>query len=112
MMKKIVFLVSLGLSSLFGKNELGYVDLYGEIQINMIIAEKCLEEVAYTRSVNGEQCKTYGKSINTDVYSRLLSRNFSDFNSKDTHWTAEDWVILKNQMKKLIYTSNLIKQFK
>ena len=111
-MKKIVFLISLGLSSLFGESELGYVDLYGEIQINMIIAEKCLEEVAYTRSLKGQQCAAYAKAVNTDVYSRLLSRNFSDFNSKNTHWTSEDWVILKNQMKKLIYTSDLIKQFK
>ena len=111
-MKKIVFLIGLGLSNLFGKNELGYVDLYGEIQMNMIIAEKCLEEVAYTRNLNGKQCEIYAKIVNTDVYSRLLSRNFSDFNSKNTYWTAEDWIILKNQMKKLIYTSDLIKQFK
>ncbi len=111
-MKKIVFLISLGLSSLFGESELGYVDLYGEIQMNMIVAEKCLEEVAYTRSLKGQQCAAYAKAVNTDVYSRLLSRKFSDFNSKNTHWTSEDWVILKNQMKKLIYTSDLIKQFK
>jgi len=111
-MKKIIFLLSLGLSSLFGESDLGYVDLYGEIQMNMIIAEKCLEEVAYTRSLKGQQCATYAKAVNTDVYSRLLSRNFSDFNSKNTHWTSEDWVILKNQMKKLIYTSDLIKQYK
>lgn len=111
-MKKIILLISLGLSSLFGKAELGYVDLYGEIQINMVIANKCLEEVAYTRSLKGQQCATYAKVVNTDVYARLLSRKFSDFNSKNTHWTAEDWIILKNQMKKLIYTSDLIKQFK
>lgn len=108
-MKKLILIISLGLSSLFGQAQVGYVDLYGEIQINLVVAEKCLEEVAYTRSLSGQQCATYAKAVNTDVYGRLLKRSFSDFNSKGTHWTAEDWIILKNQMKKLIYTSDLIK---
>lgn len=111
-MKKIILLIGLGLSNLFGNVELEYVDLYGEVQVNMIVAEKCLEEVAYTSSLNGQHCATYYNAINTDVYSRLLTRKFSDFNAKDSFWTKEDWKILKNQMKKLIYVTDLIKQFK
>ena len=112
-MKKSILLLILGLSSLFAQQKFVYIDLYGEIQMNTILANKCLEEIAYTRKVDGNQCKTYEKVLpNTDVYSRLLKRDFRYFNSKDTHWVKEDWIILKNQMKKLIYTSDLIKQFK
>ncbi|WP_373072176.1 hypothetical protein [Sulfurimonas sp.] len=111
-MKKIVLLVGLYISSLFANTTVGYVDLYGEIQVNMVVANKCLEEVAYTRSLNGQQCAAYSQAVNTDVYKRLLNRSFSDLNSQNTHWTKEDWVILKNDMKKLIYVSDLIKQFK
>lgn len=110
-MKKIVLLVALYVSSLVANN-VGYVDLYGEVQVNMVVANKCLEEVAYTRNLNGQQCTTYNKAVNTDVYKRLLKRNFTDFNSDNTHWTKEDWVILQNQMKKLIYVNDLIKQFR
>jgi len=111
-MKKIVLLVGLYVSSLFASPVVGYVDLYGEIQVNMVVANKCLEEVAYTRSLNGQQCVAYSQAVNTDVYKRLLTRNFNDFNSNNTHWTKEDWVILQNQMKKLIYVNDLVKQFK
>lgn len=111
-MKKVILLICIGLSSLFGNSELSYVDLYGEIQVNMIVAEKCLEEVAYTSSLDGQQCALYTNAINTEVYGRLIKRKFTDFDSKNTYWTVQDWVILKNQMKKLIYVTNLIQQFK
>ena len=110
-MKKIVLLVGLYASSLVA-NSVGYVDLYGEVQVNTVVANKCLEEVAYTSSLNGQQCVAYNNAVNTDVYKRLLKRSFTDFNSKNTHWTNEDWIILQNQMKKLIYVNDLIKQFK
>ena len=111
-MKSLLFTIGLCYTSLFASNDVAYVDLYGEIQVNMIVAEKCLEEVAYTRSLQGEHCSTYYQVINTDVYKSLVQRNFADFNTTDTHWTKEDWVILKNQMKKLIYVTDLIKQFR
>lgn len=110
-MKKILF-GSLVLLSIASSQELTYADLYGEVQINTIIANKCLEEIAYQRKTNGETCKLYWNLVgkNASVYQRLLQRNFSDFDTKGTFWTNDDWIILKNKMKKLIYLSELIKQ--
>lgn len=111
-MKKIILIIALWASSLSAQTAFSYVDLYGEIQVNMIIANKCLEEVAYTRKVDGAQCTNYTTILKTDIYSRLLKRDFSDFDSANSFWTEKDWVILQNQMKKLVYLTNLINQFK
>lgn len=109
-MKKIIFGFTLLLSVAFSQ-EFSYADLYGEIQVNTVIADKCLEEIAYQRKTDGETCKLYWNEVgkNVNIYQRLLQRNFSDFNAKNTFWTNDDWIILKNQMKKMIYLAELIK---
>ena len=110
-MKKIILGFALFLT-IASSQELTYADLYGEVQMNTVIANKCLEEIAYQRKINGETCKLYWDLVgkNPSVYQRLLQRNFSDFDTKGTFWTNDDWIILKNKMKKLIYLSELIKQ--
>ena len=72
-MKKILLIAILSLTNLFGQSPVSYSDLYGEIQMNMIAAEKCLEEVAYTRKTNGQQCIDYTKYVNAPIYKNLLN---------------------------------------
>ena len=43
---------------------------------------------------------------------RIINVGYDEINTEGTFWTLEDLNILKNQMKKLIYVSELIKQFK
>jgi hypothetical protein len=110
-MKKLVLTISLILTNLFGQTKpFPYVDLYGEIQMNMVLANKCLEEVAFSHSVEGQSCSLYANIVDTSVYKRVLKVDFSELDTKGTFWTKEDWIILKNQMKKLIYTTDLIRQ--
>jgi len=111
-MKKIILIISLCFSGLFAQSPVSYTDLYGEIQMNTIVAEKCLEEIAYTRKTNGKQCLYYVKTVNANIYKNLLNAKFSSYNTKGTFWTKEDLVILHNQMKKLIYTYEIVQQFK
>lgn len=58
-MKKIILILALWLLSLSAETAFTYVDLYGEFQVNMVIANKCLEEIAYTRKVDDTQCTNY-----------------------------------------------------
>jgi hypothetical protein len=111
-MKKILLITSMCLSSLFAQSPVSYTDLYGEVQMNMIIAEKCLEEIAYTRKTNGQQCANYTKYVNANIYKNLLNAKFSSYNTAGTFWTDKDLIILQNQMKKLIYTYDMVQQFK
>jgi len=111
-MKRFLLITILCLSNLFGQSPVSYTDLYGEIQMNMIIAEKCLEEISYTRKTSGKKCTYYTKTVNTNVYKKLLNAEFSSYNTKGTFWTNKDLDILHNQMKKLIYTYEIVQQFK
>jgi len=111
-MRKILLIVTLALTNLFGQSPVSYTDLYGEVQMNMIIAEKCLEEISSTRKTNGQQCTNYRKRVNAPIYKNLLNAKFSSYNTAGTFWTKEDLIILHNQMKKLIYTYEIVQQFK
>ncbi len=111
-MRKFLLIAILSLTNLFGQSPVSYSNLYGEVQMNMIVAEKCLEEIAYTRKTNGKQCINYTKVVNAPIYKNLLNAKFSSYNTAGTFWTEKDLVILQNQMKKLIYTYEIVQQFK
>ena len=110
-MKKIILGLIFTLNIGVAQAKTTYSDLYGEIQMNIISADTCLKEIAITRNTSGENCKQYWSLVgkNSQVYQRLLGKKFSDIDTEDTFWTEADWLILKNQMKKLIYVSELIK---
>jgi len=112
-MKKIILILGIGLSSLFGNSSASFVDLYGEVQMNNLIADDCLKEIAFTRKTNGNKCIYYYKTVKntSDIYGRLINRKFSDFNTENTYWNENDWILLQNQMKRIIYTNDLLKQF-
>jgi hypothetical protein len=113
-MKKIILGLICVLSIGVAQAKTTYSDLYGEIQMNIVVADTCLKEISITRTVTGEGCRKFEKELSKSiaVYSRILNIKYESIDTAGTFWTQFDWDILKNQMKKLIYVSELIKQFK
>ena len=110
-MKRIVLSMVLGCSLVYGQAALTFEDLYGEVQVNSIVANQCLEEITFTRNITGLKCKFYTKTIpSIEVYKKLIKKEFKDFNSSNSLWDENDWNILKNEMKKLIYIHSIVTQ--
>lgn len=110
-MKKIILSTILSGLFAYGQTTLTFEDLYGEVQVNSIVANQCLEEITFTRNITGLKCKFYTKTIpSTKVYKRLVKKEFKDFNSQNSIWDENDWNVLKNQMKRLIYIHSIVIQ--
>ena len=110
-MKKIILSTMLSSLFVYGQTTLSFEDLYGEVQVNSIVANQCLEEITFTRNITGLKCKFYTKTIpSTEVYKRLIKKEFKDFNSQNSIWDENDWNILKNEKKRLIYIHNIVTQ--
>lgn len=110
-MKKMIFFMICVLNISAAHAKPTYTDLYGEVQMNIIVADACLKELALTRVVTGKECKNVEKALSksVDVYSRILNVKYESLDTSGTFWTQFDWNILKNQMKKIIYVNDIIK---
>ena len=62
-MKKIILSAMLSSLFVYGQTTLSFEDLYGEVQVNSIVANQCLEEITFTRNITGSKCKFYIKNI-------------------------------------------------
>ena len=110
-MKKIILSAMLSSVFVYGQTTLSFEDLYGEVQVNSIVANQCLEEITFTRNITGSKCKFYIKTIpSTEIYEKLIKKDFKDFNSQNSVWDENDWNVLKNEMKKLIYIHSIVTQ--
>ena len=83
-MKKIILSAMLSSLFVYGQTTLSFEDLYGEVQVNSIVANQCLEEITFTRNITGSKCKFYIKTIpSTEIYEKLIKNiNEKDINQK------------------------------